>query len=180
MSYRKQVCLVPHPNYKSSVVLGRNFTVTRNGLCENVLLNILDTMVSIHLGRKLGYALPMRTEYEETSNLKEHQLKHYPTYANKVLVLKTINEVLVRTSYKEKNRSELKKRWMSRTYKSGPVVEACSVTHLSVENTYRNLRYRDLLRQELEHRIKKVRISNTHLTSRDSGNRLGQGSIPRP
>ena len=59
----KQVCLVPNPNIQSSVILDRSFLVTRNGLCVIVLLNTLDTTVSIQRGKKLGYALPMRTDY---------------------------------------------------------------------------------------------------------------------
>ena len=66
----KQVCLVPNPNSQSSVILGRSFSVTRNGLCVSVSLNTMDTTVSIQRGKKLGYALPMRTDYKETQNLK--------------------------------------------------------------------------------------------------------------
>ena len=79
----KQVCLVPNPNSQSSVILGRSFTVTRNGLCVSVLLNTLDTTVSIQRGKKLGYALPMRTDYEKTQNLKKHNVKDCPYHANK-------------------------------------------------------------------------------------------------
>ena len=72
LSDSKQVCLVPNPNSQSSVFLGRSFSVTRNGLCVSVLLNTLDTTVSIQRGKKLGYALPMRTDYEETENSKKN------------------------------------------------------------------------------------------------------------
>ena len=75
LSNSKQVCLVPNPNSQSSVILGRSFSVTRNGLCASVLLNTLDTTVSIQRGKKLGYALPMRTDYEETQNLKKYSVK---------------------------------------------------------------------------------------------------------
>ena len=47
----KQVCLVPNPNSQSSVILCRSFSVTRNGLCISVLLNTLDTTVSIQRGK---------------------------------------------------------------------------------------------------------------------------------
>ena len=83
LSDSKQVCLVPNPNSQSSVILGRRFSVTRNGLCVSVLLNTLDTTVSIQRGKKLGYALPMRTDYEETQNLKKHSVKDCPCHANK-------------------------------------------------------------------------------------------------
>ena len=48
LSDSKQVCLVPNPNSQSSVILGRSFSVTRNGLCASRLLNTLDTTVTIH------------------------------------------------------------------------------------------------------------------------------------
>ena len=83
LSDSKQVCLVPNPNSQSSVILGRSFSVTRNGLCVSVLLNTLDTTVSIQRGKKLGYALPMRTDYEETQNLKKHSVKDCPYHASK-------------------------------------------------------------------------------------------------
>ena len=38
LSDSKQVCLVPNPNSQSLVILGRRFSVTRNGLCVSVLL----------------------------------------------------------------------------------------------------------------------------------------------
>ena len=93
LSDSKQVCLVPNPNSQNSVILGRSFSVTRNGLCVSVLLNTLDTTVSIQRGKKLGYALPMRTDYEETQNLKKHKVKDCPYHANKDKILKRINEL---------------------------------------------------------------------------------------
>ena len=83
LSDSKQVCLVPNPSSQSSVILGRSFSVTRNGLCVSVLLNTLDTTVSIQRGKKLGYALLMRTDYEETQSLKKHSVKDCPYHANK-------------------------------------------------------------------------------------------------
>ena len=68
-------------------------TVTRNGLCVSVLLNTLDTTVSIQRGKKLRYALPMRTDYEETQNLKKYNVKDCPYHANKDKILKRINEL---------------------------------------------------------------------------------------
>ena len=38
LSDRKQVCLVPNPTSQSTVILGRIFSVTPNGLCASVLL----------------------------------------------------------------------------------------------------------------------------------------------
>ena len=93
LSDSKQVCLVPNPNSQSWVILGPSFSVTRNGLCVSVLLNTLDTTVSIQRGKKFGYALPMRTDYEETQNLKKHSVKDCPYHANKDKILKRINEL---------------------------------------------------------------------------------------
>ena len=93
LSDSKQVCLVPNPNSQSSVILGRSFSVTRNGLCVSVLLSTLDTTVSIQRGKKLGYALPMRTDYEETQNLKKINVKECPCHANKEKILKRFNEL---------------------------------------------------------------------------------------
>ena len=58
-----------------------------------MLLNTLDTTVSIQRGKKLGYALRMRTDYEETQNLKRHSVKDCPYHANKDKTLKRINEL---------------------------------------------------------------------------------------
>ena len=93
LSDSKQFCIVPNPKSQSSVDLGRSFSVTRNGLCVSVFLNTLDTMVSIQRGKKLGYALPMKTDYEETQNLKKYSVKDCPYHANKDKILKRINEL---------------------------------------------------------------------------------------
>ena len=75
------------------MILDRSFSVTRNGLCISVLLNTLDTTVSIQRGKKLPYALPMRTDYEETQNLRKHSVKECPYHANKEKILKRINKL---------------------------------------------------------------------------------------
>ena len=93
LSDSKQVFLVPNPNSHSSVILGRIFSVTRNRLCVSVLLNTLDTTVSIQRGKKLGYALLMKTDYEETQNLKKYSVKVCPYHANKDKFLKRISEI---------------------------------------------------------------------------------------
>ena len=58
-----------------------------------MLLNTFDTTVSIQRGKKLGYALPMMTDYEETQNLKKSSVKDFPYHANKEKILKRINEL---------------------------------------------------------------------------------------
>ena len=59
----------------------------------HVLLNTLDTIVSIQHRKKLGYALPMRTDYEETQNLKKLSVKECPYHANKDKISKRIDEL---------------------------------------------------------------------------------------
>ena len=83
LSDSQQVCLIPNPNSQSSVVLGRKFSVTRYGMSASVLLNTLDTMVTIQRGKKLGYALPMKTDYGETQNLKRYNVKDCSNHADK-------------------------------------------------------------------------------------------------
>ena len=92
LSDSKQVCLVPNPNSQSSAILGRSFSLTRNGLCVSVVLNTLDTTVSTQRGKKLGYALPMRTDYEERQNLKRYSVKDCPYHAKKDIILKRLDE----------------------------------------------------------------------------------------
>ena len=58
-----------------------------------MLLNTLDTTISIQRGKKLGYALPMKTDYEEIQNLKKNSVRDSPYHANKNKNLKRINEV---------------------------------------------------------------------------------------
>ena len=73
ISDNKQVCILPNPNSQSAVFLGRSFSTTKNGLC--VLLNTLDIPITIQRGRKLGYALPVKTGYEITENVKENEVE---------------------------------------------------------------------------------------------------------
>ena len=72
--------------------LGRSFSITRNGLCASVFLNTLDTTVTIQRGKKLGYALPMKTDNEETLNSKGYSVKDCPNHADKDKILKGIDE----------------------------------------------------------------------------------------
>ena len=72
LSDNKQVFIVPNPNSQSAAVLGRSFSITKSGLCVSVLLNTLDIPITIQRGRKLGYALPVKTRYEMTKNHKQN------------------------------------------------------------------------------------------------------------
>ena len=44
-------------------------------------------------GKKLGYALPMKTDYEETQNLKKNNVKDYPNHADRDNILERINDI---------------------------------------------------------------------------------------
>ena len=57
-----------------------------------MLLNTLDTTVSIQRGKKFSYPLPMKTDYEETQNLKRFNVKDCPNHADKDKTLKRNDE----------------------------------------------------------------------------------------
>ena len=42
----KQECVVPHPNSRSAVILGRSISINKSGRCVSVLLNTLDIPVT--------------------------------------------------------------------------------------------------------------------------------------
>ena len=71
LSDNKQVCIAPNPYSQSAAILGRSFSITKSGLCVSVLLNTLDIPITIQRVRKLGYALPVKTRYEMTENVKK-------------------------------------------------------------------------------------------------------------
>ena len=71
LSNDRQVCLVPNPNSKSSAIL-RKKLLTQSGLCVSVLLNTEATTVTIQRGKKLGYALPLSTDFQSVGNLKKN------------------------------------------------------------------------------------------------------------
>ena len=85
LSDNKQVCIVPNPNSQSAAVLGRSFSITKSGLCVSVLLNTLDIAITIQRGRKLGYALPVKTRYEMTENSKQNEVVDCPNHREKIL-----------------------------------------------------------------------------------------------
>ena len=67
----KQLCVIPNPKSQTAAILGRSFSITKSGLCISILLNTLDIPITIQRGRKLGYALPVKTRYELTESLKK-------------------------------------------------------------------------------------------------------------
>ena len=93
LSDKKQVCIVPNPNSQSAAVLGRSFSITRSGLCVSVLLNTLDKPITIQRGRKLGYALPVKTLYEMTENVKENEVLDCPNHRDKICILRRLKKI---------------------------------------------------------------------------------------
>ena len=77
----KQVRLVPNPNSLGDF-RPELFSNTKRTVCS-VLLNTMDTTVSIQRGKELGDALPMKADYEDTQNLyrKRYIVKDCPNHA---------------------------------------------------------------------------------------------------
>ena len=93
LSNDRQVCLVPNPNSKSSAILGRSFSLTQSGLCVSVLLNTEATTVTIQRGKKLGYALPLNTDFLSVENLKKFDVTKCPLHANQECIMKRVIEL---------------------------------------------------------------------------------------
>ena len=93
LSHNKQVCIVPNPNSESAAVLGRSFSITKSGLCVSVLLNTLDIPITIQRGRKLRYALPVKTRYEMTENVKDKEVLECPNHMDKICILRRIKKI---------------------------------------------------------------------------------------
>ena len=93
LSNDRQVCLVPNPNSKSAAILGRSFSLTQSGLCVSVLLNTEATTVTIQRGKKLGYALPLNTDFQSLENLKKCDVTKFPLHANQECILKRVIEL---------------------------------------------------------------------------------------
>ena len=93
LSDNKQVCIVPNPNSQSAAVLGRSFSITKSGLCVSVLLNTLDIPITIQRGRKLGYALPVKTRYEMTENSKQNEVVDCRNHRDKICILRRLKKI---------------------------------------------------------------------------------------
>ena len=90
LSDNKQVCIVPNPNSQSAAILERSFSITKSGLCVSVLLNIPDIPITVHRGRKLGYALPVKTRYEMTEIVKKNEVLDCPNHRDKTCILRRL------------------------------------------------------------------------------------------
>ena len=93
LSNDRQVFLVPNPNSKRSATLGRSFSLAQSGLCVSVLLNTEATTVTIQKVKKLGYALPLNTDFQSVENLKKFDVTKCPLHANQDCILKRLNEL---------------------------------------------------------------------------------------
>ena len=93
LSDNKQVCIVPNPNSQSAAVLGRSFSITKSGLCVSVLLNTLDIPITIQRGRKLGYALPVKTRYETIENSKQIEVVDCPNHRDKICIFRRLQKI---------------------------------------------------------------------------------------
>ena len=85
LSDNKQECIVPNPNIQSAAILGRSFSITKSGLCFSVLMNTRDIPITIQRKRKLGYALPVKTRYEMTENVKENGVLDCSNHRDKLV-----------------------------------------------------------------------------------------------
>ena len=93
LSDNKQVCIVPNPNSQSAAVLGRSFSISKSGLCVSVLWNTLDIPITIQRGRKLGYALPVKTRYEMTENSKQNEVVDCANHRDKICILGRLKKI---------------------------------------------------------------------------------------
>ena len=93
LSDNKQVCIVPKPNSQSAAVLGRPFSITKSGLCVSVSLNTLDIPITIQRGRKLRYALPVKTRYEMTENSIQNEVVDCPNHRDKICILRRLQKI---------------------------------------------------------------------------------------
>ena len=59
----------------------------------SVLLNTLDMPITIPRGRKLGYALPVKTRYEMTENHKQNEVVDCPNHRDKICILRRLNKI---------------------------------------------------------------------------------------
>ena len=87
LSDSKQVCIVPNPNSQSAAVLGRSFSITKS------LLNTLDIPITIQRGRKLAYALTVKTRYELTEKVKKNEILQCPNHRDKICILRRLNKI---------------------------------------------------------------------------------------
>ena len=57
------------------------------------MLNTLDIPITIQRGRKLGYALPVKTRYEMTENSKQNEVVDCPNHRDNICILRRLQEM---------------------------------------------------------------------------------------
>ena len=55
--------------------------------------NTLDISITILRGRKLGYALPVKTRYKMTENVKENEVLDCPNHRDKIWILRRLKKI---------------------------------------------------------------------------------------
>ena len=124
----KQVCIVSNPNSQSAAVLKRSFSITKSGLCVSVLLNTLDIPITIQRGRKLGYALPVKTRYEMTENVKENDVSECPNHKDKICILRLLNKIKISSGLVKSLKSETDDRLSScSSFPERPTIEKMEI-----------------------------------------------------
>ena len=94
------------PNRQSAAVLGRSFSITKSGLCVSVLLNTNDIPITIQRGRKLGYALPVKTRYEMTENPNQNEVVDCPNHRDKICILRRLKKIKGSSDFVKSPKSE--------------------------------------------------------------------------
>ena len=106
LSHNDQVCIVPNPNSQSAAILGRSFSITKSGLCVSVLLNTLHIPITTQKGRKVGYALPVKTGCETTKSVKENEVRDCPNHWDNICILKRLKKKIYSSSLVKSLKSE--------------------------------------------------------------------------
>ena len=82
LSDNKEVCIIPNPNSQSAAFLGTSFSITK--------INTRVIPITIQRGRKLGYAIPVKTRYEM---LKKSAILHCPNHRDKICILRKLKKI---------------------------------------------------------------------------------------
>ena len=117
-------------------------------MCVSVLLNTEATTVTIQRGNKLGYALPLNTDFRSAKNLKKFDVTKCPLHENQECIMKRINELK-------------SKKWFSVKSETDDVLSSCS--NFPERLTETELAANKYVRPEIEHL--KGKISDRELDS---------------
>ena len=56
-------------------------------------MNTLDIPITIQRRRKLGYALPVKTRYQMTENVKGNEVLDFPNHRDRVFILRRLEKI---------------------------------------------------------------------------------------